>query len=426
MSGRRLAGTLPPGDTRTLMVAMFCGAIGRGSYGASSIVFFTRSVGLSASDIGLGLSLAALVGLLASIAFGHVVDVFGAKRTTIIAGLVEAGCFCLAMLVHSFAVFIPVIVALGTTIQAGSVASAALVAALFDDAERVRILALLRSANNVAYTIGTLAAGVALSVDTRPAYIGLIAFCAGCSAVSALAIVPVKARRSGGLELGGPRSALLAVRDLPYLGVALVATLLDLWDLALGIAVPLWVITQTTLPKGVAAWLIGLNTVLVVVLQVRVARNATSISAARALQRRTGVLLAMASLAFALSGSTPGYWALPVLAGAVVLLTGGELCAASAAWLLRYRLADPRAQGRYAGAFQLAQSGRDIVAPIMLTTLIADLHALGWVLLAGLALAVGWVAGPATRLAERTRPAVVEAHGQLGESQAKVAEGVVL
>jgi MFS family permease len=395
---------LPTGRARTLVVAMFCGCIGTGSYGAGAVVFFTRSVGLSAGQVGLGLSLAAFVALMVNVPFGHAVDVFGPKRTTILVTLAEGTCFALTTTVHSFAGFLPVIVALGTALQAGIVARAALIAVLFDDADRVRISALLRSVNNVAFLIGTLLAGVALSLDTRAAYVGLMAFSAAFSVLSAIGFLPIAPGRRRRREEAARPSVLSAVRDLPYLGVALVAAFLEMGDLVLGIGVPLWIVTQTDLSKGVAAWLIGFNTVLVVLFQVRAARGATTVEGARTLQRRTGVLLAGAALAVALSGSVPGYWALPVLTVGVALLTGGELFSSAATWLLRYELADPGSQGRYAGAFGLAESSRDIVVPVTLTLLIGQLDQLGWVILAGVVIAISCAAGPAARLCERTRP----------------------
>ncbi|MFD0788063.1 MFS transporter, partial [Micromonospora azadirachtae] len=60
-----VANVVPPaGLTRALAVQAMVYAVGSGLFHAGSAVFFTRALGLSAAQVGLGLSIAAGVSLL--------------------------------------------------------------------------------------------------------------------------------------------------------------------------------------------------------------------------------------------------------------------------------------------------------------------------------------------------------------------------
>ena len=57
-----------------MAVATFVNTIGNGMYMTVMVMYFTRSVGLPASQVGLGLTIAGLFGLAAGVPVGHLAD----------------------------------------------------------------------------------------------------------------------------------------------------------------------------------------------------------------------------------------------------------------------------------------------------------------------------------------------------------------
>src|SRR5699024_9025416 len=55
-------------------------ALGEGTFMTGSAVFFTQIVGLSAAQVGLGLTIAGVAGFLAALPAGKLVDRYGPKR----------------------------------------------------------------------------------------------------------------------------------------------------------------------------------------------------------------------------------------------------------------------------------------------------------------------------------------------------------
>jgi hypothetical protein len=62
------------GPQRALIWSSFTNRIGSGLFNTTSILYFTRIVHLPAAKVGLGLTLAGLIGLLAGLPLGHLAD----------------------------------------------------------------------------------------------------------------------------------------------------------------------------------------------------------------------------------------------------------------------------------------------------------------------------------------------------------------
>ena len=65
---------------RRLIVATLVNTLGNGVYAAVGALYLTRAVGLSVGHVGVGLTVAALVGLVASTPLGVVADRLGPNR----------------------------------------------------------------------------------------------------------------------------------------------------------------------------------------------------------------------------------------------------------------------------------------------------------------------------------------------------------
>jgi len=409
ISRRRLTGLLPdPGPARVLAVATLVNTIGNGLFLTVSVLFFTRSVGLSAAEVGLGLTLAAGVGLLAGVPMGHVADRRGPREILLSLLLVQAVATTLYVFVQSFAAFLAVACLATAADRAATAVRGAVIFAIAGPEGRVRTRAYLRAVVNVGISIGTVFAGIGLAYDTRTAYVLLVLADAVTFALAALiirklpyippAVVPAA-------MASGPR--LVALRDRPFLAITALNAVLAVHYGLLEIAVPLWVVERTEAPRWIVAVLFGINTAAVVLLQVRVSRGTERIEAAARAQRLSGVLLAAACLLYATSSGRSSGVAIALLVAAAVVHVGGELWQAAGGWGLAFGLAPAYAQGQYQGVFSTGFSVSSMLAPVVVVTLTVGIGAAGWAALAAVFLLVGGIAPPVARWAERRSAALV-------------------
>ena len=68
-------------------------ALGEGTFMTGSAVFFTQIVGLSAAQVGLGLTIAGLAAFLAAWPLGRLVDRIGPRRSWAISAYAQASAF---------------------------------------------------------------------------------------------------------------------------------------------------------------------------------------------------------------------------------------------------------------------------------------------------------------------------------------------
>lgn len=419
------------GAGRYLVAASLLASIGLGMYAPGSLLFFTRVAHLSVSSVGLGLSAAGVVALVASVPAGDLADRAGARRLAVAAGLAQAALLTVLVFVRSVPSFLLVMSALAVAEQAGHVARGALVAKVADAGGRVAVNAYMRSAFNLGLTGGILAAGAVIALDTTAGYYALVLTNAAVSLLAAalLARVPVPAEDTEPEPATGPATDPTTDRaadptigpataapdataggrrwqgltDLPYLGVAVLCGLVSLADVALSVGLPLWVVTYTHAPRPLAAWLLAVNTAMIVLLQVRASRGVDTVDAARRRLVPAALLSGAACVLFGLAYGVPAVAASALLLLAVVVLTVGELWSSAASWSLRYGLAPEHAQGAYGGVFSLASGVRTMLGPALVTMLMTGLRGWGWGVLGGLFVLLAMLVAPVISVAERTR-----------------------
>ncbi|MCL7376780.1 MFS transporter [Streptomyces sp. 35G-GA-8] len=391
-----------PGPGRLLVLCTAVASLGNGLYMAGGAVYFVRVVGLSPGQVGIGLSTAGVMALVLGVPVGFLADRFGPRGTTAVLALCKAAMLISAAFVHSFPAYVLMAALLGTAEQTGHVARGALVSGVMGKEGRVKLSAYMRSVFNGGFALASLAAGFVIAVDSPAVYLALFwGNAAAMVVVSGLYMrlprvprQPRKPRRKGGPS---------AVRDMPYILVAQVSGLARIGPTVLALGIPLWLVTHTDAPRAMAAWLMLINTLMVVFLQVYVARDADTVSGASRLQRWAFLVLAVACAAAALSGGIPGWAAAAVLAVATVLFTLGEIWGEAARWGLRYELAPDNAQGQYGGVFATGDALAVIAGPVLVTTVPDRLGLVGWLLLAALFMVSLALSAPAVRWAVRTR-----------------------
>jgi MFS family permease len=395
----RLAALLPADPTqRTWALATLANTAGNGMFFTVSAIYFTQSVGLSPAQVGLGLTVAGLCGLLAGVPAGHLGDVHGPRNLIVGLALVEAVGVAAYALVDSFAVFLVVACLVTTVDRASNAVRSGMIAALGAPGERVKLRAYLRAVTNVGITIGAPVGGLALAVDTRAAYVTGILLNSATFVVAALLVLripPVPPRPHTG---DGPRLAVL--RDRPFVQVAVVHAFLALHFALLDVALPLWIVRRTEAPQWLVAVLLLVNTLTVVAFQVRASRGVETVRQGALALRRAGFVLALACVVFALSGSVPAAAAVGLLLVATLVHVTGELLQSAGGWAVSFGLAPDDRQGQYQGLFSTGFAATSMLAPAVLTALCITWGWPGWLVVGAVFALAGSALVPLVRRAE--------------------------
>jgi MFS family permease len=390
---------------RLLAAAQLAGSLGDGAFLTCSVLFFTRIAGLTPAQAGLGLTLGWAVGSVAGVPLGHLADRHGARGSAVLLALATAVSILAFLPVRSPLPFVLAACAYGSCQSGLAAVRQALLAALAEPQRRTRLRAQLQSAGNAGLAVGAALGGLALSADTASAYLTVFVLDAAAFVLTAVLLLALPAvPQSPSARSGEPKLAVL--RDRPYALVTLLNAILLLRMPLLSVAIPLWIVERTPAPGWTVSALFVLNTVLVVLLQVRVAGRLTTLGSAARMVRHSGVLLLASCVAFALaaSGSSPWTAFAVLVAGSLVQLLG-ELLQSAGSWEIGFALAPADRQGQYQGFFGTGVSVARAIGPVLLSTVVIGWGLPGWLLLGALFAAAGCAMGPAVRWATASRPA---------------------
>jgi MFS family permease len=394
---------LPPThNARVLVLATIANTVGNGMYMTGGVLFLIRSVGLSAHEVGIGMTVAAIVGVLASAPMGHLADRWDARTMQIWFLLLEAALAASLALVHSVVTFLVVAVCTAVADAGWRGSRGALIAGAVPADNRVRTRALLRSSTNVGVAVGAALAGLVLADDTRIAYLGLVLG----NAVTFLVTAAITSRMRPVPKVPAPTTGprLIVLRDRSFLTCIVLDGFMSVHYGLLNIALPLWISFATDAPRWIISAVFVVNTAMVILFQVRVSRGTERPADAARASRRAGLLIGAACVLFALAAHKPAWLAVALLLVGALVHVFGELRQAAAAWGISFGLAPEHAQGQYQGAYAMGQQLGQTVAPITLTTLVLGGQTLGW-LAAGVGFTLVGLLVPVTvGWAIRTRP----------------------
>jgi Major Facilitator Superfamily len=379
-------------------------SFGTGLFITISVLFFTRSVGLTVAQVGLGLGVAGIFGMMSGPAMGWLADRWGA-RTTMALLLTADGVGILSyVLVHSLATFLPLACAVTIVDRGATAVRGSLIVHALPASGLARSRGYLRATMNVGMGAGAALAAIALQAGTRGAYLVIVVIDAATYLAAASLLLRLRSHDGRGGQPPGtgrrPRPARRgALTDRPYLLVTALNGVLSLQFGILQIGIPLWVIQFTRAPRWIISAVLVLNTVLVAVLQVRASRGIEQPQHAASICARAGLLLALACITYGFAQGVPALMAVAILLTGAILSSLGEILSTAAAWTLSYELADPSAHGMYQGVFTTGVSaGMLMSAPILANTAIR-FGLPGWLALAVFFSGAGAALIPATRWA---------------------------
>ncbi|MEV8510672.1 MFS transporter [Actinoplanes sp. NPDC051475] len=391
---------------RRLATGTFINQLGTGAFLATVPLYGIRVLDLSVQQVGLGLSIAAVVGLVAGIPVGHLADRRGPREIYLLTLLVQAVAMVGLLFAHSFWAFALAVTITDLAGSSGGAARGPLVRRVGGD-EVPKFRSYLRSVAMLAGTFGALSAGVVVQIDTDLAYqlliIGNALTFVGCALV--MAQMPKLPPLPSPPEVG----RWIALKDKPYVAFVVLDGIMWIQGEVLTFALPLWVVLHTDAPRWFVGLAIAVNTAMVVLFQVRASRGVEGGSAAGRAFRRAGVafLLGMAIVAFA--AGIPGWLAATIMVLGVGIHTIGELWHAAGSLELRFRMAPAHAQGQYSGVFGMGMGLCYVVAPSLLGLLLITWGKPGWFLMGGVFVLAGLAMPAVVKWGERTRPEMAEA-----------------
>jgi len=364
-------------------------AFGTGMYYTGSALYFTQVVGLSAGEVGAGLSLGGLVGLVGSVPVGMLADRIRAGKVYVGLQLVRAVCYAAYCLVSTFPMFALLAAVIGLTDAAIPPVHQAVVGAVVSGPDRVDTLAKVRAVRNIGFGLGALVATASIAQGSRAAFLILIAGNAISYLLTAALLSKIGIGAVSAVPVDGIRRSLRLVADLRYLKVAGLSGVLAVHTTLLAVAVPLWFARHTLVPPVLIGLLVAMNTVLAVLLQARFARPCSDVRGAG----RGAFWAGLALAGFALASQAAQLTQLRAMAIglaliAVTLLTFGELWQSASGWTLAYELADPHRRTAYLSTYQLGNSLQAVIAPWVLTNLLFPTR-VGWLLFAVVMVAAG-------------------------------------
>jgi len=406
-------GTLVRDDRalRRLLVVTFVDTLGRGAFFTLTTLYLTTIVGIAPVVVGLGLTVAGAVGVASSLVFGHLADRFSSRRMLAWLHVVQGLALVGYVLVHDLPTLVLTASVVTLAQQGGSSVRSAAVGRAFPGEERVRVRATMRTVTNVGIGLGTAVAAIPLAVGTGAAYRVTMVAAGILFLASAVLVLGLPAARIDAAPAERTDTGTIVVRT-PDGRTALTG----IFGIQFGlfeVAVPLWVVQHTVAPDVLVSPLLLVNTLAVVLLQVRMSRGTDTVGGAARVMRHAGWLMALACGLWAAAGWVRGDDWVPIALAAGILVVAAiahslaEITSSAAGWALSFELAPADRVGAYQGVYGTGFAIGAMVAPTVVTVTAIDLGTPGWAVLAVVFL--GAALGTAD-VARRAATPVVRAH----------------
>jgi MFS family permease len=379
-------------------------ALGEGTFMTGSAVFFTQIVGLSAAQVGLGLTIAGVGAFLAALPMGKLVDRFGPKKMWAVSAAGQAAMFAVWPFITDFRGYVAMAVAMEVIGALGGAAHGAYTIDVLPLDERVTSRAYMYSALNVGYTLGSLLGGVALAFHSNDVLHALpwfttVVFAVNAAAVTRLPRAPHDDRTPEERKVKVPGPGPL--RNLGWLLTAFFTGVFWTNQVLLNVVIPLWLVEKTDAPRVLLAFLFGTNTVMCIFLPMVTARGVKDVPTALRAIRISSTFFVVSCLITLATHDTVGWLTIALVWLGHVTVTGAELFLSAASWSFEAELMDPRQRGAYQGADEFAGTLGKVWAPAVYTFLAMTWGAVGWLVIAAIVVVATIAIHPSTRLARR-------------------------
>jgi MFS family permease len=390
-------------------------AVGDGTFMTASAVFFTQVVGLSAAQVGLGITVAGVVSFLVDVPAGKLADRIGPPRMWAIGAVGTSAMYAVWPFIDGFAAFLVMSVVLEAVNSSGGAGRGAYVLDVLPRAERVQGQAYMYSALNLGFTAGAALGGIALAFDNNDVVRSLPWLTAALTLVNAIWITrlpqaphkerdsALEAAVSGALDdaTGEGREVPGALRNPGYLATSFFSGVLFTNQVLLNLVIPLWLVEETDAPRVLLAWLFGTNTVMCIFLPMLASRGVRDVSTALRATRISSVFFVVSCLITLVTHDTVGWVTIALVWLGHVTVTGAELYLSAANWAFESELSDPDRRGEYQGAGNLGSTLGYVWAPALYTFLAMEWGGPGWLVIAAIVVVAAVLIHPSSRAAQR-------------------------
>ena len=362
-----------PGSRRWVSASLI-DAVGSGLLMPLTVLYFTLHVGLSPASVGLGLTIGGLIALAFAPVGGILIDAFGSKPVLLgywtLAALAYAG----YGVVGTWVEFLVAVTVAEIAASATSTARKSLLTELATGEDRVRLMASQRSVRNLGFGLGGLLASLALAIGGA-AYLWVVygdaaSFLVAIVLVAGLPVPgrpPSPARGAGRPGLAGLRCVLA---DRRYLAVTALDFFSSFQATGLEVALPLWIVLHTHAPRALTGILFTVNTVLVVLFQVRASRGVRQLRDIPRTYRRAAAAMALCAGVYLAAHYVGEAAAVALLVAGIGLHTATEIFTSAGEWIASVELADDAHRGAYLSVFSLGNSLQDALGPTVVTSLL--------------------------------------------------------
>lgn len=396
------------GPSRVLASAQLIGRTGDGAYYVCASLFFTRVVGLSPFQMGLGLSVAWSLALASAVPLGYLTERWGARTMT-------AACFggaSLAVacytLIRSFPLFVLAACLYAVCHRGSAAAAQALLAAVVPRERLTAVRAVISSIYSGGLALGAGLGGLALLADSSLSY--TVALLLNSAGFFAAGLLVLRLPSTRGIPAAvSARVGRSVIRDRPYLAASLLNAVMLLHLPLIDVVLPLWIVRYTQAPVWVLAVMFAMQTAASVCFQVRLAKEVTDlVSAARAVLRG-GLALGVCCPVFAASAVAGGAWSATVLllVAAAVQSLGG-MTQLAGAWEISFGLTPDGRHEQYQALFGAGGTLAELVGPVLLTGMLVYWGPPGWLVLGAVFVASGAAMGLVARRGHRAAVGIPE------------------
>lgn len=367
---------------RKVSLASFVDRFGNGLLLSVLVIYFSFVINLGPHKTALALSIGATAGLICTIPAGHIVDRVG-QRSVVVISMIGNGLAIMSL------IFVQSFLALTICFALDSVANVfsrnaqlTLIARVGNPKDAVRNRAYTRSINNLGIGLGSLGAGIALSVNSAFGYQVAI-FLDGCTFILG-ALIYTRVPHFPATLQDREKFDWSILRDGRYIAATVMSAVTNIQFIVQNVGIPIWIVKYTDAPRWWVSTLLILNTVAIVFFQVKVSKRIKPLKDSTNQYLMTGALLAGACLLYASAEGPSARTASALLVGGMILHVIAELLIAMIHWQISFDLADPSRQGAYYGIWTFGNGITEILGPSLVTFALVSMGKRGWVLLAAI------------------------------------------
>jgi MFS family permease len=372
---------IPSDHARKVMsLSTLINTFGNGLFMTVEVIYFTLIVGLSPTKVALALSIAGGVALSVSVPAGHISDRFGPRDIASLAMVLEGLLMFALLSVHTYLPFLLINIGMAVLGNISQTMRMATIAKMGEGEERVAIRAYQRAVTNFGISLGTVFAGIALAINTPLAYQLLLAGDALTFILAGYVFLKMPYFEPT-VERGEPIS-FKALRDKRFVGATALNAINSLHFVLQSVAIPLWVVRETTAPRWWVSVIMLVNTIAVMLFQVAASKGSGPINAGAKLYRRASLAIAIACLLYSTSHGVGVIAASAILILASAVHVYGELIGSAGSWSIGFGLADEKHQGQYQGVWSLSWGLGGTLGPAFVTAMAITLGQKGWVIMA--------------------------------------------